>query len=468
MKSRKSITVKMKSLWNALSSTQSSGESEDFDVHQRLTIDQYPRYIDLICDFLNLHKRLDDLTNKKFPIKKRLQEEELDSAEKTKLKREHENLKKEASRTSELLFSILETLGEEFPQASLSHVAEIQIPLDCPEPQLRKDFQRETFVICGIKFLPSAESQFGFDFIRLCTRAAVEREWGISGRVLDSVVSKTLCAASRTDIGGIAYVQMMEYDLETSRSKSNRWRSDSTRETFVPEPLSALISKGDTPPTTIDVTPHQITVTVVSHLYKTDPNVVSPYDTQDLGEADQTSMSTTPNCSPNRSELALDWVAVPRPAACHRSSLEDSSISPNSKRKSLRKSDSSRQSENEVEPEWLSNFQQFMPVMTRTVIKFARSSESSSLSGSPLPDDNAEIQFPSSLSPESNGVSKVAMCNGNVAENSTLIEEKHSPVVSECDENVRIDSDNVSVSTTLMFSTVRNVQTQPIRCKSLR
>ena len=41
--------------------------------------------------------------------------------------------------------------------------------------------------------------------------------------------------------------------------------------------MSALISKGNTPPTQVHVGRREVTVDVHSHLYKTDPNVVTPF-----------------------------------------------------------------------------------------------------------------------------------------------------------------------------------------------
>jgi len=49
---------------------------------QNLNLEQYQKYIDLMCEFLNLHKLLDELTNQKFPVKQALLTNDLDEEKK--------------------------------------------------------------------------------------------------------------------------------------------------------------------------------------------------------------------------------------------------------------------------------------------------------------------------------------------------------------------------------------------------
>lgn len=57
-----------------------SVESPRRNEPQSLTLEQYPRFIDLNCEFLSLHRRLDVITQRKYPLKRALQSEDLDPA----------------------------------------------------------------------------------------------------------------------------------------------------------------------------------------------------------------------------------------------------------------------------------------------------------------------------------------------------------------------------------------------------
>lgn len=122
---------------------------------------------------------------------------------------------------------------------------------------------------------------------------------------------------------------------------------------------STLISKGNTPPTIIEVSSERVVVTVFSHLYKTDPSVVTPYGDPEL--------TATP---------AARDMSVATPAKLQqRSKAPDAPQAQQQEGRQRERSSghlasSSQQFRdplhNGAQFPWLKNFKRFMPVMTRT------------------------------------------------------------------------------------------------------